>query len=240
MTLLYVADDHEVILDLWRRHDATGVRLLHVDDHCDMRGLLVDSAAHRVSATRDAVLQSGVVYGGNFLTWAVLERRVAAVRWVFGRTGGRAEDVKTIKHLTDLSALPYRLGLRRPTWLRFDYEAIPDEQWSGRLWPDEHLDLDWDFFASRRGPRTGIAERAGAFLARLLGPPPPAIYLAYSERYSHPSRDLFESFCRELADRFSARAERLAQRPARRSSTPALHRRTLWAAQRWLHRRGIY
>ena len=43
MTLkLYVIDSHEQALDIWRKQQLTNAKLLHIDFHCDQRGLLVN------------------------------------------------------------------------------------------------------------------------------------------------------------------------------------------------------
>jgi hypothetical protein len=206
-----------------------------------MRGLLVDREAQEAAATQDRLLPAGVVYDGNFLTWSVLEGRVSSVRWIHSRCGGRKRDIETVKYLTDLTALPVRLGLRRVRWRPFRYEVTPYEQWQGTLRPGEHLDVDWDFFASIRGPRAHIAERARRFVELPFGSTPAAIYLAYSEPYSHPSETLFEEFAEALARRFGASIERLPDpRWVREGQRPPLVKRSIWVGKRALRRLGLY
>jgi hypothetical protein len=237
---LYVAFDHGSILDVWRQQDSRSLSLLRLDDHCDLRGMLVDRRAQLATPTRDRRLRARQADGGNFVAVAVLEGRVKSVRWLASEWGGRQHDVGTVSYTTDASALPYRLGLLAGDWRPFRYEVL-DPQGSVRLAPGEHLDIDWDYFASRLAPRTSVKQRAARFLDADLGQLPPAIYLAYSASYSHATRGLFDEFSERLARRFDARIERLPdwEAPPRRPPPTAL-RRLGFAAQRALRRVGVY
>lgn len=231
---LYVAVHHGALLDLWRAQGARALRLCHVDAHCDLRGLLVDPARDRAAARGLSAPDNG-----NFLAVAAAEGRLESLRWVWPRWGGRARDVGTVRRLGDPSALPVRLGVSRPDWFPFRYVDMREERFSGRLEEGEHLDVDWDFFASREGPLEGLGDRVARFLALPLTPTPPAIYLAHSPPYSHPTAPRFEELVRALSARFDADVVRLPD-PPRVPRVPTLTTRARWAAEGWLHRHGLF
>lgn len=237
---LYLVSDHRTALAIWRSLDLSGASVLHVDDHDDLRGLLIDVGNGRAAVTCSR-LRRGLVDGGNFLARAACEGRVRSIRWVIGRYGGRDRDAGTVRYLTDASALPVRLGLARPAWFDLDYAAMREEAWDGRLEEGELLDLDWDFFAPRAAPRAAIAARARRFLALSFTTVPPVTTLAYSPLYSQASEALFEELAEAIARRFDAAIERVPDPapPPRRGGPRALHR-ARFAAERWLHRRGVF
>jgi hypothetical protein len=202
MCVVYVAEEHDQILELWRAQQAQGVRLLHLDYHCDMRGLLIDrkaQQAHRIWDIKSTVDQ------GNFLAYAILEGRIGSVRWVHEEPGGRQYDVGTVKYESDVTALPYRvlLALRGERGVPIHYEVIPYRQWAGLL-EGEHLDIDWDFFACTAYPAGTIQDRAVAFLRTHLRAVPDQVYVSYSPDFSHPSRALFRQFVADLAENLEA------------------------------------
>ncbi len=45
MNVIYVIERHDQLLQLWRSQNIKNLRVVHVDFHCDMRGLLVDRQA---------------------------------------------------------------------------------------------------------------------------------------------------------------------------------------------------
>lgn len=205
MTAVYVAEEHHAVLEHWRSAGVTGIALVHVDEHCDMRGLLVDRKRQRAAAVPwDRLVRRGIVYGGNFLAHAALEGRLHSVRWVHGPAGGRSRDVETVKYETDLTALPWRvadaLGLSDTTPLGF--EVLGEERFDG-VRRGEILDVDWDFVAGKGYHSSQIDDRADALLDRLGPVPPELAYLVYSPYYVHPSREQFERFARLLARRLA-------------------------------------
>ena len=54
MRTVYVGDEHDQVLALWRRRGPFSLRVLHLDFHCDMRGLLIDRRAGRAYRIRRA------------------------------------------------------------------------------------------------------------------------------------------------------------------------------------------
>lgn len=203
MCTIYVAEQHDQVLDLWRKREASSLNVLHLDFHCDMRGLLInrrDQLAYRIP---DFVSQG--VDEGNFLTHAILEGRVRSLRWVHDEPGGRRYDVGTVKYESDFSALPYRLlmtaGKRRG--IPLDYSAIKYSDWRG-LGETEFLDIDWDFFAGTEYPEDTIQSRVESFLMRGFSIVPREVYVCYSPDYCYPSRLMFERFVSDLAKGFNA------------------------------------
>ncbi len=249
MCVIYVAEEHDRILHLWRAQNVSSLHILHLDFHCDMRGLLIDRRtqhAYRVWNLNQAVGQ------GNFLAHAILEGRVSSIRWVHGEPGGRRYDVGTVKYESDLTALPNRwlLALRGKRGVPIHYEVMLYTDWTG-LVKGEHLDIDWDFFACTAYPADTIQDRVKAFLAREFLAVPEQVTVCYSPDFSHPSRALFQSFVRDLAQIFEAQIVELQPSPDtpttppfyRRYVPPALFRlarRVYYSTSLGLRKRGIY
>ena len=249
MNVIYVAHWHDQILSLWQEQQATSLKVLHLDFHCDLRGLLIDRGNQRAYRIWD---RFGEPDPGNFLTHAVLNGQVDAIRWVHDEPGGRRHDIGTVKYETDLTALPHRLAIalgRRPG-LPIRYQVIPYAKWNG-LRDGEVLDIDWDFFASTEYPSDSIEQRAEAFLDRDFPIIPHESYVTYSPEYSHSSVALFRRFVESLAGRFQANIVELkpdpslatAARPSKKyipAPVFGLARRTYHATNRELRKRGIY
>ena len=72
MSVLYVIEKHDQLLQLWRSQDAANIRIAHVDFHCDMRGLLIDRQTRRAYRIGSILRRVDV---GNFLAHAVVEGR---------------------------------------------------------------------------------------------------------------------------------------------------------------------
>ena len=249
MNVVYAARWHDQLLELWREQQASALSVLHLDFHCDLRGLLIDREKQRAHRIWDRYSDPDP---GNFLTHAILLGQVTAVRWVHDEPGGRRDDIGTVKYKSDLSALPFRLALAlRPNdGLPIDYQVIRYGDWDGLL-EDEVLDIDWDFFASSEYPRDSIEGRVEGFLERDLGVVPQQTCVTYSPEYSHPSEALYWHFIEDLASRFQAEVVELAPDEAmaaaaassaenNRSPLFRLARRTYHATNRELRKRGIY
>ena len=249
MCVIYVVEEHDQVLNLWRAQQASALRVLHLDFHCDMRGLLLDRQAQRAYRIWD---MNPVVGQGNFLTHAILEGRVSRIRWVHDEPGGRQCDVGTVKYESDLTAVPHRwlLALRGERGVPIHYEVVPYVDWAG-LVEGEHLDIDWDFFACTAYPAGTIQGRVEGFLAREFRTVPDQISVCYSPDFSHPSRGRFQRFVGDLAQIFDAEVVELqptADTPATRPSykryvPPPLFRLARWvyySASLGLRKRGIY
>jgi hypothetical protein len=206
MTTLFVFKEHDELLTLWRSRALSGLRIVHVDFHDDLRGFVIDRK-------REKAFRAGVFRRdrkppdeGNFLMHAVMEGIVRKIRWVRGRVGGRAYETGIVKYREDLASIPHRVAhsLRRDAEYPLQFAEIVDEEWKG---PEEgeHLDIDWDYFASFHFDPWEISERIGAFLRKLRGPAPPAVYLAYSPGHVSPSREQFGLLVDTLAARYGCR-----------------------------------
>jgi len=202
MCVIYVVEEHDQVLDLWRNQQAQSLHVLHLDAHCDMRGLLIDRQNQRAFRIWD---KNKAVDQGNFLTHAIFEGRVSSLRWVYNELGGRQNDVGTVKYESDFTAAPYRwlLALRGVPGIPVHYEGILDTCWTD-LMVGEYLDIDWDFFASIAYPEDTIQARVDAFLKKEFHVVPGQIYVCYSPDFSHPSRDQFRRFVTDLSHLFKA------------------------------------
>ena len=218
MAELVVAEEHGQVYDLWRERGERGLRLVHVDFHCDMRGLLVDRRRRRAWRIDASDPRIRIVDSGNFLTHAVAEGIVSSVRWVHDRYAGRRYDVGTVKYESDLTAFPHRIlhRLRGSPGVPLEFEEVLFDDWDG-VHPGEHLDVDWDAVASVRYDAAKVSRLAGALLERVRARPPESAVLAFSPGYSHPDRSAGEEFAEKLARAIGAEAKPLPPT----SGTPA-------------------
>lgn len=248
---LYVIEQHDQLLDIWREEGASGLRIVHLDFHCDMRGLLVNRLSQR--AYRSSRL--GAVDEGNFYTHAIMEGRVCAMHWIHDNPGGRKHDVGTIRYTEDLTAQPLRwkLALQRERGIPFEYEVTPVNEWSKRI-ENAFLDIDWDFFASKEYDIETIDDRVRKFFGMEIVHLPENIALCYSPRYSHPSREQFEEFVESLSLWYGSNVVRLPQPQIPESpslkemsrygrlycQSRYLLRHIHYVATLWLRKRGVY
>jgi hypothetical protein len=202
MGLIYTMERHHEVLFQWREDNATSLQVVHLDFHCDMRGMLVDRVAQRAHRIRDRFHE---LDQGNFLAHAVLEHRIDRLRWVHDVPGGRADDIGTVKLESDLTALPHRLMLARrgDEGIPLAYDIVTSADWQG-LRDGDVLDIDWDYFACTEYPVESIPARVDAFWNSIGDVVPELTYICYSPEYSHPSRQLFGDFVVQLADRFGS------------------------------------
>jgi len=243
MPEIFVAQEHSQIYDLWRTRGDRGLRLVHIDHHCDMRGLLIDRRRGRAyfigSQSRRATVDSG-----NFLAHAIMEGIVSAVRWVHDDFGGRCYDVGgTVKYERDITALPHRFSHFLKPWreapIRFDEAYFRD--YTGPE-PGQHLDIDWDGLAPVDYDLHRIRMLIDRFFAWDFKSTPPSVYLVRSPGYSHPDHRLFEEFLDALRGKFAADVVRLPAPAKPPEETRPLRFRTRLMAQTiiTLHRMGIY
>ncbi len=244
---LHVIETHEQALSIWRDNNVRAARVLHLDFHCDLRGLLVNRKTQRAYDIWDRFPD---VDEGNFLKHALLEGILKGIRWVHDDPGGREYDVTSVLYETDLSARLHgvSLALRGRTGVPIQYEELSTGQWTD-IEEDEILDVDWDYFACLEIPRESIGDRVAEFLSRDFSHIPKQTIVCYSPGYSHPTRSEFRQFIVELASRFGAEiVESLT--PAMTKPTPLLKsilkpvynpaRKIYHSARLAARRRGIF
>jgi hypothetical protein len=248
MTTIFVVEEHHQVLDLWRAQEARGLSVLHLDAHCDMRGLLINRKSQMAFRIWD---KNRSVDQGNFLTHAIMEGRVSKLRWVFNDYGGRKFDVGTVKYESDLTAIPYIWFShhRRDSSIALDYQELEYNLWSN-LEKGEILDIDWDFFAGLPVPFKIVQEHVAKFLQINFATVPDQIYVCYSAEFSHPSRALFLEFVSELARIFRAKERFLPAVESHGTSTfyqknrnnPVIRgiREAYYRVNLGLRKRGIY
>jgi len=208
MCKLFVVEYHDQVLELWREQKFQSKQVLHIDFHCDLRGLLIDRRRQQAYRIWDRFSD---VDEGNYLTHAVLEGIIDRIRWVHDEPGGRRDDIKSVKYESDATAIWHRclLGLTRSKGVPIQYAAMLYDHWN-RVEVAELLDIDWDFFASKEYPFNSIEQRVERFLSRDFANKPEQIYVCYSPGYSHSTRELFQEFVGKLAARFDAEVVNVA------------------------------
>ena len=244
---IYVIESHEQALDIWRGEQTRDAKIVHVDFHCDMRGLLIDRRKQLAFRIRDRYAS---LNEGNFLTHAILEGIVREIRWIHDDPGGRKDDLKIVKYHSDISAQAHRLiiGLQRVKGIPIQFEVMTSEKWDG-IRPGEILDIDWDYLAGLDYTADSIPGRVDSFLSRDFGNFPDQSIVCQSPEYCHPTKQQFENFVEELAKKFDADIIQLPE-PKRLESTSAIKtalgpvyqpvRNIYRSACLALHRRGIY
>jgi len=222
---LLVLSHHDRLLDVWRSEGRTGLRVAHLDAHCDMRGLVVDRARGEA-----ALVEHRSARPSNFLAIAAAEGRVASVRWVHDRRGGRRNDTFTVLFPEDMTCWPASRRLASYAQARrfpFELRVEPLSSFRG-VHPDEVLDVDWDlFFAPGKPPAAGERETR-ALLDLAWDPPPAEIALCSSPEYSN-SRG-FDTFVHALAERVGALVETVPDATPRASRVPGVWRHAARAA----------
>ena len=245
--IIYSIESHEQALGIWRKAGLRDAKLLHIDFHCDQRGLLVNRKKERAYGIWTRFPQ---IDEGNFLKHAVLEGVIGQIRWVHDEPGGRRDDIKSVKYESDLTSLFHRaaLTLRGEEGVPLKYEVMRTADWRG-IEPGEILDIDWDYFAALEYPADSVQNRVDSFLDRDFGHVPEQTIVCYSPEYSHPTRRQFNEFISELASRFDAEVvviPRPASRKAPSSLRPILKsayrpaRQFYHSACLALRRRGIF
>ncbi len=214
---LYVIEEHDQLLHIWREQDVQNLRIVHFDFHCDMRGMLVDREKQHAYRIFDLLAMLEIdddLDIGNFLMHAVMEGRVSGVRWVHRTPGGRNYDVGTVKYTTDLTVQPtwFWQKLWRRQGVPLAYEVLAPEQWQG-LAEGEFLDIDWDYFVGLDYPPEVIADAVEEFFALNFHHRPIGISVYFSPNFSHPDRSLFETFITRLAEKFGATVVRVPLPP---------------------------
>jgi hypothetical protein len=207
---IVVCEEHSQVYETWRERGSMGLRVAHVDFHCDMRSLFIDRRSQTAYFIGDAADRTPRMDSGNFLAVALMRGVVTSVRWVHDRHGGRRYDAGTVKYESDLTAITHRVrhrrrdGQRRPV----SFEEVGLDRWGGPR-PGEQLDIDWDGLASIDYETEYARRLVEEFLACEWASVPETTFLVYSPGYSNPDRGFFEEFIERLSERLSATVRRL-------------------------------
>ena len=209
MPEIILADHHDQVFSVWKQRNVSGLKVAHVDFHCDMRGILIDRNAGQAFFTCHR--ETTFVDRGNFLGHAIMNGMVTELKWVHAEDSGRAHDAgPVVNYETDLKSPIYRLrhALSNRSKVDLKYTECLLRDWKG-LEKGEQLDLDWDCFASVEFTKEKRQRLIAEFLERDLGAVPETTFLIYSPGYSDPDRSLYEDFANKLAKKFGAEIHRL-------------------------------
>ena len=209
MPEIILADHHDQVYSVWKQRNVKGLKVAHVDFHCDMRGILIDRAAGQAFFTSHR--ETTFVDRGNYLAHAIMNGMVTDLKWVHAENSGRAHDAgPVVNYETDLKSPLYRLrhALSNRNKVDLKYTECLLTDWQG-LEEGEQLDLDWDCFASVEFSKDKRLRLIAEFLERDLGAIPETTFLIYSPGYSDPDRSLYEDFAQKLAKKFGAKIHRL-------------------------------
>ena len=216
MAELILADNHEQVYSVWKERGMRGLKVAHVDFHCDMRSILIDRPRGRAFFTSHR--ESTFIDRGNFLGHAIMNGIVTDVQWIHGPHGGRLhDDGPVVRYESDFLAPWYRFkhdqAERKEASLTYRESLLSD--WSG-LRPGEQLDLDWDGLASvdyDPAHRNTLIEQ---FLSKDFGEGSDLSFLIYSPGYSDPDRSLYEAFAERLSEKLNAQIVRLPRQALNR------------------------
>lgn len=205
-TILFVAEEHGPLYDLWQEGGCRNLSVCHVDFHCDMRGLLIDRRHGRARFVWQSDPFMNRIDSGSFLAHAVMNGFVTNLRWVHDEFVGRSHDrLYCVKYESDLSALPFRI-LGGKNWVPLNFVEQTFAKWEGPR-PGEYLSLDWDGLAFSAYQEDRIRELMSEILDREFTPA--GVFVAHSIEYCHPERALFDEFITRLEKKFATQAVRL-------------------------------
>ena len=238
---IVVLEAHDDLYYYWHDHPVSNIELVHIDPHCDLHGALIHTGKnYMVHTLKDHV------HEGNFLTYAVKEGIVKSIKWVFDAYGNRLYDDTTVKFDTDFSS---RLPVTKAKLTNFPqypltYSRISYKNWEG-FSPNEHLSLDWDFFAFQEKDEDNIEQECEDFLQREWKNIPDMTYICYSHDYVHASCVLFCDFVKKLSEQFDAEVEYYRPQkpdwPGHHSSMiTKIGGRVKSKTKLWLQRKGIH
>lgn len=208
---LYAIDQHDQLLHIWRALGKNNMHVVHIDYHCDMRGLLIDreqQLAWQIPEVRNTLDE------GNFLRYAFFEDIISGITWVHGMPGGRNYDVHTVKYATDWSSRFHRRTMSDETGKPIQYSELEMDQWSGIAEQTEteneiFLDIDWDTFADHSLDREGIDQRVNQFLSKPMRKTLAGIAVCFSPYHSHDTREMYDAFLAVVASKFDAVIEKV-------------------------------
>lgn len=211
MAELILAEHHDQVYSVWKERQMRDLKVVHVDYHCDMRGIMIDrpaGCAHFVSER-----ETQFVDRGNFLGHAIMEGIVTNLRWVHDKESGRNFDPgPVLAYESDRKADAYRSFHARSGHkdVALNYAELSFENWDG-FREGEQLDLDWDALVPFQFSLEKQERMVSNFLSKQHKHAPELSFLVYSPGYSNPDRTLYEDFAKELAAKFKATITRLPE-----------------------------
>ena len=201
--VIYILEHHHELLYLWRELQIRNISVLHLDEHCDMHGLLVN----RKSGLANTMSGLKRVDCGNFLSFAVIEGIVKEITWVHDRYGGRNNDTTYVKYATDFTALPHLIKNKLFSVAEYPVgftEHLLENTNYFEIGENAHLDIDWDFFFLKNKPAEERKKSIDLFLDHEFKVLPHYTYVTYSADYVVPSRREFWEFILQLKRKFNA------------------------------------
>ena len=204
MPEILIAEEHDRVYQVLLDRKAHNISVVHIDFHCDMRGLMIDRLKNR--AYMASRYEAGFIDDGNFLSHAIMNGIVSSIRWVHDHHGGRRYDFgATVKYESDTAAFLHDFlhRLRRTREVAIAFDELSFQEWDG-IHPGEVLDIDWDAIASVEYQPFHARKLMDAFLNREFPVIPETTFLAFSPEYSIPDRAMFEEFVSRLKEKFSA------------------------------------
>lgn len=211
MPELIIAEHHDQVYAVWKERQMRGLRVAHVDYHCDMRGIMIDrpkGQAHFISER-----ETQFVDRGNYLGHAIMEGIVTDLRWVHDSESGRNFDPgPVLAYESDRKAEAYRAFHANSDHdaVALDYAELSFDNWDG-FREGEQLDLDWDALVPFQFCLDKQEQMVSNFLSKNHDYTPELSFLVYSPGYSNPDRTLYEDFAKELAKKFGATITRLPE-----------------------------
>lgn len=187
--------NHREVYFRWRELGKTGLRVVHIDFHCDMRGMVIDRPTGRCWWIKRYAL----VDQGNFLAHAIMDGLVSDLTWLHHFHGGREHDEPGTTVVYDGDAAfkhPHELlGLkeRADSVKRILYKHAILDTWSGDL-KGAWLDLDYDAFAHRKYKDATVTRLIGELLTMRGLREITGLSIARSPEYSLSDRNLYASF----------------------------------------------
>ena len=200
---IYIVEHHHELLYLWRELGVKHIKLVHFDAHCDMHGLLVD----RDNNCSYILPGLKTVDCGNFISFAVQEGLIEGIKWIYDEYGGRDKDITHVKYVTDLTVIPFLVKNYFSPAKKYPLKYKADEfstTKSFEIEENEHLDIDWDFFALESKSSDERKKSVGFFLEYSFSRIPSYTYISYSADYITSSRKEFNDFIIQLKEKFKA------------------------------------
>ena len=108
MPEILIAEEHYQVYQVWLERGVRDIAVVHIDFHCDMRGLLINR--RREVAYWTSKHEAEFIDDGNFMSHAIMNGIVSSIRWVHDTHGGRRHDFGgTVKYESDITSSVHEL-----------------------------------------------------------------------------------------------------------------------------------